>query len=82
MSQFTIQESSEHGRLGSQYAGDTTNYPGEWGAVQALTDCAFTTLTGNCTGGSSMTLPAGMVLLGYFTVIKLASGTAILYKAE
>lgn len=82
MSQFTALESAEHGRLGSTYVAGTGVNTGKYGRIQALTSCTFTTLTGNCSGGAAMTLPAGQSLVGYFTVITLATGTAVLYNAD
>lgn len=82
MSQFSALESCEQGRLGSLYVAGTGVNTGKYGRIQALTACTFTTLTGNCSGGSAMTLPAGSSLVGYFTVVTLASGTAVLYNAD
>jgi hypothetical protein len=80
--QFDKLESCREGRLGGTYVSGTGVNTGKYGRIQALTACTFTTLTGNISGGASMTLPAGAILRGYFTVVTLAGGTAVLYNAD
>ena len=82
MAQYDKYDSAELGRLGSLYVADTNDHAGAFGRIYAITACTFTTLTGNCTGGVAMTLAAGQSLWGYFTLVKLAAGTAILYNAD
>lgn len=43
------------------------------------TDTVFTTLTGNCTGGTGVTWKAGIPVWGLFTAVQLTSGDATLY---
>lgn len=82
MAQYTKLDSSSQGRLGGAYVSGTGVNTGTYGAIHALTTCTFTTLTGNITSAVSITLPAGDTIIGYFTVVTLASGTAILYNAD
>ena len=58
-------------------------------AIQVLSDCAFTTLTGNVTkngiataavGADYGTLTAGTIIYGEFSAVTLASGSVILYR--
>ncbi len=70
------------GANGSILVNDTSANAGNFFAVQVIADTVFTTLTGNITGDfSGVTIPAGTIIYGSFTVVTLASGTAILYKA-
>jgi len=81
MSKFDSLQSSAQGRLGGTYVAGTDVNTGSYGAIQALSDVTFTTLTGTITNGASMTISAGQIVYGYFTVVTLAGGTAILYNA-
>ncbi len=82
------------GQLGSTIFNDTTSRSGAWGEIYALSDAAFTTLTvGALSSGSACivasdsgtvanavgTLKTGTWIRGYFTTIKLASGSVIAY---
>jgi len=58
-------------------------------AIQVLTDCSFTTLTGNMTTNDTTTattgsdigsLDAGTIIYGKFTAVTLAGGSVILYR--
>ena len=63
---------------GGDYIADTANHTGNWtGGIQVITECTFTTLTGNISGIT--TLPIG-TYKGTFTVIKLSAGSLIAYK--
>lgn len=53
---------------------------GKYCCIVAITDIVITSVVGNITGISSLTVSAGGVLPGYFTTVTLASGTAILYN--
>lgn len=76
-------ESSSLGRLGGAVVSGTGVNTGKYGAVQFIIAGTLTTLTGGLTGtATGITYPAGFVIYGYFTVVTLASGSAILYNAE
>lgn len=76
-----IGESITSGQFGSQLITDTTAVTGSFKAISVVSDCVFTTLTGNMTGTiTGVTFPAGFTLYGEFTAITLASGSVIAYK--
>lgn len=64
---------------GACYADTTPRSSLSVTAIQVLSDAVFTTLTGNITGITGVTIPAGTVLRGSFTAITLTSGTIIAY---
>jgi hypothetical protein len=70
---------------GGAYYADTTSRNGTWAAIQMLTESKIETLTGNVSGlansslGSAPSLPAGLVVFGNFTTLKLHSGSVIAY---
>jgi len=71
------------GQLGVDYIDSThaSSY-NSWGRIYCLADCTFTTLTGeNYTNAAQITLAAGMEIQGYFTVIVVASGKVLAYRA-
>ena len=65
---------------------NTTQVDGEFVSIDVMTDTKFEVLTGNLTGAanavdaSAHTIKAGTTIDGYFTAIKLHSGTVIAYK--
>lgn len=69
---------------GSTLFDDTTSRSGNWSAITILESAAFTTLTDSTRDGTSsitgVTFSAGTTIYGNFTVIKLASGSAMAYK--
>jgi hydroxylamine reductase (hybrid-cluster protein) len=79
-----------YGRLGSRWITDTTAFTGNWGIIECMTDCAFTTLTsGTRPDGATKlmlgtldakTLTKGQRIYGHFTAITLASGSVIAYE--
>ncbi len=79
------------GQLGSRFINDTTSFTGQWGVIQCIAACTFTTLTsGKRADGKTdvmlgsladITLAAGQEIRGLFTTIKLASGSVIAYEA-
>jgi hypothetical protein len=76
-------ESCEAGRLGGTIVTGTGVNTGIYGRILVVNAAVFTTLTGNLTGAlGATTVPAGTVIVGYFTVVTLASGVVILYNAE
>jgi hypothetical protein len=70
---------------GGAYYADTTSRTGTWAAIQMVTETKLETLTGNVSGlaaallGSAPLLPAGLVVFGNFTELKLHSGSVIAY---
>jgi len=79
--------SISNGESGGQYVGNTNTISGNWSAVQVLADAKFHTLTGNLNGVANTTeesapvIPAGNILYGSFTTLKLHSGRLIAYLA-
>lgn len=83
------QQSTAMGQLGSDFISDTAAHTGSWGIIYCISACTFTTLTSGDrpTGTAVMTgtltsisLAAGMSIHGYFTTIRLASGSVIAYN--
>lgn len=89
--------SAEFGRWGSDYISNTTSYTSKWYAIQVLANCKFETLTASLisrTGagasallsgavvGNVQEIPAGVIIYGNFTTIKLYSGAIIAYKSQ
>ena len=70
---------------GGAYYEDTESRTGTWSAIQMVTDTKLETLTGNVSGlaaallGNAPLLPAGLVVFGNFTTLKLHSGSVIAY---
>jgi hypothetical protein len=74
------------GSFGTTLFDDTTSRSGNWVKVVILEDStSFTTLTdanrGGTTHSSGVSYSAGTVFHGTFTVIKLAAGACLAYKA-
>jgi hypothetical protein len=65
---------------GSEFITDTTLRSGSYTSIAIITDTVFETLTGNHDGWSGQTYPAGVVLSGIFSAIKLISGKVIAYR--
>jgi hypothetical protein len=65
---------------------NTDTVAGEFVSIDVMTDSKFHTLTGNISGAanateaSAHTIKAGTTIDGYFTAIKLHSGTVIAYR--
>ena len=87
---FPSPQAESLGQLGSAFINDTSAHTGQWGIIQCIAACTFTTLTsGNGNNGSplmsgtlsSVTMAAGMIIYGYFTAITLATGSVIAYNA-
>lgn len=66
---------------GGQVIANTTSVDGTWTEIRVLTTCVFTTLTGNIANVGSTSFPAGTILNGRFTTIRLASGSVVAYHA-
>lgn len=70
--------------ISGQYIADTATYTGNFVAIQALTATTLasatvsTSIRGTLTG---LVIPAGFTLRGYFTTVKLTSGTCVAYNA-
>lgn len=64
---------------------DTASNTGVWNMITIIEDTTFTTLTDANRDGNTLTtsesFSAGITIYGNFTVIKLASGVVIAYKA-
>jgi hypothetical protein len=65
---------------------DTTQVSADFVSIDVMTDTKFEVLTGNLTGaanassGSAHTIKAGTTIDGFFSAIKLHSGTVIAYR--
>ena len=65
---------------------NTTQVDGAFVSIDVMTDAKFEVLTGNLTGAANVTeasahlIKAGTTIDGYFTAIKLHSGTVIAYR--
>jgi hypothetical protein len=69
------------GEGGSILETGTTTRTGEFKAIQILEEAEFDTATvGNMEGLGGSTIPAGHVLHGLWTVVKLTSGSAVIYR--
>lgn len=71
------------GQGGATLTTDTTAVSGNFGAIQALEDSVFTSLTSeNWDGSSTASLPlkAGITIFGNFTAYQLTSGKVVAYK--
>ena len=71
---------SSIGHHGGAYYADTAAHAGRFFAIQVITAATFDTLTGNITSATGVAFPAGTILLGEFTAIKLSSGSVIAYN--
>lgn len=65
---------------GSELIADTTLRTGSYSSIAVIADTVFNTLTGNHEGWSGQTYPAGVVLNGAFSAVKLTSGKIIAYR--
>ena len=68
---------------GSTFFDDTTSRSGTWHAILIVEDTVFTTITDTTRDGSvvgAKVFPAGEIICGHITTIKLASGSCIAYK--
>jgi hypothetical protein len=67
------------GQCGGQLIGVTTAVTGKFTAICAVADCTVTTV-GNLQV-TSLTIPAGMILYGYFTSVTVTTANeAIVYN--
>lgn len=70
----------QNGRNGGRRIADTTQFKGQtFEAIYCEADTVISSLTGNFTGATSVTLPAGTCIFGLFTQITLTSGTVHIY---
>lgn len=81
--------SSSFGRQGSTYITDTDAHSGRFGIIQALASTVIESLTsatnenGDVIVAGTLTtvpLPAGVCIYGYFTDIRLQSGKVMAYN--
>jgi hypothetical protein len=76
------------GANGGQYIegiADSAPFVGKWCAIQALTECQFTTLTNDAGYPDALVLAAGKTIFGNFTAIQLNEGsgcTGIAYNSD
>lgn len=90
MTQGTPYQEAITGQSGSAFINDTAANSGPFGAITAISDTTFTTLTsGFLDNGSTptmsgdleeMALIAGTTIFGNFTTVTLATGSVIAYK--
>jgi hypothetical protein len=73
------------GGYGSIFVTTSATYTGDFFSIQAVEDCIFLNLSSTDMQNfsewvsQSVTLPAGMTIMGNFTIVTL-SGKALLYK--
>lgn len=77
---YAAEAVSGTGENGSELIANTTLRTGSYLSIAVITDTVFETLTGNHEGWSGQTYPAGVVLNGVFSAIKLTSGKIIAYR--
>lgn len=72
------------GQHGFEYINDTVEHSGDFIAIRFVEDSIFTTLTGKITGNDPTgdTFPAGLTMVGAFTVIDLQSGKCFAYHRD
>ena len=73
------------GEFGMRRYDDTSAYTGVWGALQFTEDSTITNIAADTTGFTeadwpSGTFPSGLIIVGKFTGITLASGAVIAYN--
>ena len=82
-------QSQALGQSGFTFVNDTTTKTATSGkcyfAIQVIADCVLNTLTADSTAPiigtiTGVTLIAGTIIYGKFTVVKLTSGSAVLYN--
>ena len=70
------------GQNGFDYlTGNAANLEGDFVAIQALSQAVISVTVGVGDALTSVTVPAGVTIYGYFTSIDLASGTILAYRA-
>ena len=70
------------GQNGFDYlTGNAANLEGDFVAIQALSQAVVSVTVGVGDALTSVTVPAGVTIYGYFTSIDLASGTVLAYRA-
>ena len=71
------------GEYGADFISAATGYvTGQtWSAIQAITAATFLELDGNLTNGYALSLPAGAIVYGRFTLIEIFTGSLIAYRA-
>lgn len=73
---------AEAGQYGFDYIADTVqhNLDSGWYSIEATSDTVIAAINGNGVGiDGNVTLKSGTRLKGYFTMIKLTSGTVVAY---
>lgn len=71
------------GLCGGLYISDTSAHPGNYFAVQMITDTVIATATnGSITGITGVSIPAGTIIYLSATSLTLTSGTCIAYYAQ
>lgn len=77
-----VSQQAKDGLHGLHIITGTTEHSGKFCKIKFITATQFTTLEGHNLGGTwtTATFPAGFELLGYFTKVKLASGSIVLHN--
>lgn len=77
-----VTQAAINGLHGLHIITGTTEHSGKFCRIRFITGTQFTTLEGHNLGGTwnTATFPAGAELLGYFTKVKLASGSVVLHN--
>jgi hypothetical protein len=70
------------GDYGSIRVNDTVTHGGVFRCIIPNTDCVFSALVGNITGGTGVTWTAGVPIYGIFTTFTLTSGEVTAYKGQ
>lgn len=69
------------GEAGGTLVTDAGDHEGEFKAIQVITETVFDAVAGNIEGLVGATIPAGTVIHGLFTSIRIASGSVIIYRS-
>jgi len=77
-----VTQQAYNGLHGLHIITGTTEHSGKFCRIRFITGTQFTTLEGHNLGGTwtTATFPAGSELVGYFTKVKLASGSMVLHN--
>lgn len=77
-----VTQEAKDGLHGLHIITGTTEHSGRFCKIKFITGTQFTTIEGHNLGGTwtTATFPAGFELNGYFTKVKLASGSVVLHN--
>jgi hypothetical protein len=68
------------GAQGSTFVNGTSAQTGQWKAIQVVSNAVFSSLTGNVSGLTGATIPAGTTIYGIITAFTLSSGSVLAYN--